>query len=137
MDPAAPRTAADVVNGYSAKELARVLTGSGITAVLTTPYIRTRDTAKPAATALNLQAEDVAAGKTYAQDIVAKIKKEHAGGTVLVVGHSNTTPDVIRELGIDPPPAIADSQYDDLFIVTIGDGVAPKLVSLRYGAAAR
>jgi hypothetical protein len=40
-------------------------------------------------------------------------------------------------LGVTDPPKIVDSQYDDLFVVTRVEGGAPKLVSLRYGAAAR
>jgi len=68
---------------------------------------------------------------------VAKILADHAGETVLVVGHSNTTPDVLRQLGIANPPSIADSQYDDLFVVTLATGAPARLVRLRYGAAAR
>ena len=120
-----------------AKELARVLAGANVTAVLSTPYDRTRSTAKPLAEAMGLQVVETPAGKTYPQDVVAKIKKEHAGGTVVVVGHSNTTVDVLKELGISDAKPIADSQYDDLYIVTIGEGIAPKVVAIRYGAVAR
>ena len=62
---------------------------------------------------------------------------DHAGETVLVVGHSNTTPDVLKQLGIADPPAIADTQYDDLFIVTLAAGMPARLTALRYGAVAR
>jgi phosphohistidine phosphatase SixA len=117
-----------------AKELARVLSGTKLTAIYTTPYKRTRDTAAPVAAAQGLTPIDVAAGKTYPADVVAKIG---AGETVLIVGHSNTTPDVLRQLGIADPPPIADSQHDDLFIVTTAPGMAPRLVALRYGAASR
>jgi hypothetical protein len=54
-----------------------------------------------------------------------------------VVGHSNTTPDVLRALGVTAAPAIADSEYDNLFLLTFAPGVAPRLLVLRYGGVAR
>lgn len=120
-----------------ARELARVLGGAGVTAIYTTPFARTRDTAAPLAAALKVQPVEVKTGAAYAGEVAARIRARHAGGTVLVVGHSNSTQQVIRALGIADAPAITDWQYDDLFIVTLAEGSAPRLVSLRYGAAAR
>lgn len=119
-----------------ATELARVLEAATLTAVYTTPYERTRQTAAPVAAAKMLTPVEVKPGSTYAADIVARIAAEHGGETVLVVGHSNTTQQVIRELGIENAPSIAESEYDNLFIVTIG-GEGARLVTLRYGAATR
>lgn len=120
-----------------AAELARVLADANVAAIYTTPYQRTRNTAAPLAAARGLTPIEVAGGKSYPADVVAKILADHAGETVLVVGHSNTTPDVLRQLGIANPPAIADSQYDDLFVVTLATDMPPRLVRLRYGAVAR
>lgn len=117
------------------KELARVLAGAGVSAIFTTPFARTRNTAAPLAAALGLEPIEIAGGKTYADDLVKRLA-DYPGRTVLVVGHSNTTPDVMGRLGIEAPPSIADSQYDDLFIVTFR-GTAAQLVSLRYGAVSR
>ena len=50
-----------------------------------------------------------------------------ATGNVLVVGHSNTVPDVIKALGVAEPVTIAESEFDNLFIVSRGE-----LVRLRY-----
>jgi 2,3-bisphosphoglycerate-dependent phosphoglycerate mutase len=129
-----PLSAAGVAR---AAELARVLADANVAAIYTTPFLRTRNTAAPIAAALKLTPIEVAGGKSYPADVVAKILADHAGETVLVVGHSNTTPDVLRRLGIANPPAIADSQYDDLFVVTLAKGAPARLVRLRYGAAAR
>lgn len=120
-----------------ARELARVLGESGIDAIFTTPFARTRDTAAPIASALKLTPAEIKTGSTYAADVAARIRAEHAGQTVLIVGHSNTTANVIRALGIENAPAIAESTYDDLFIVTLAEGSAPRLTWLRYGAVAR
>ena len=113
-------------------ELARVLSGTHLDAIYTTPYHRTRQTAAPVATPRHLDPIEV-----KPEDTVARIRKDHLGKTVLVVGHSNTVPNTLKQLGIPEPPEIPDSAYDDLFIVTLGEAFEPRLVTLRYGAAAR
>jgi 2,3-bisphosphoglycerate-dependent phosphoglycerate mutase len=120
-----------------AKELARVLAGAKIDVIYTTPFKRTRDTAKPVAAAMKLTPIDVEATKTYASDVVRRVFEESAGKTVLIVGHSNTTVSVLKELGVQDAAPIADSQYDDLFVCTARKGAAANCVALRYGAAAR
>ena len=119
-----------------ANELARVVGGVKVDAIYTTPYERTRKTAAPLATLLGLTAIEVDTGKTYAADMAKIIREKHAGDTVVVVGHSNTTRDIILALG-GTIPEIADSQYDDLFVVTLVDGTATKVLPLRYGAVQR
>lgn len=120
-----------------ANELARVLAGAHIDAIYVTQYLRTQQTAQPLAAALKIEPMVIEAGrKEYAANVVKAIREHHSGETVLVVGHQNTTVDVLRELGLKELPAIPDPQYDDLFVVTIADG-QPALVSLRYGAVAR
>ena len=113
-------------------ELARVLSGVHLDAIYTTPFHRTRQTAAPVATPRHLDPIEI-----KPEDTAARIRKDHLGKTVLVVGHSNTTPNLIKQLGIADPPEIPDSAFDDLFIVTLGEGIEPRLVTLRYGAAAR
>ena len=118
-----------------AKELARVLADARITAIYTTQYRRTRETAAPLAEALKITPEALEAGKAYPSNVVKAIREKHQGGTVLVVGHSNTTPDVLRELGMKEPPFIPESQFDDLFVCTLVEDVT--CTALRYGVATR
>jgi phosphohistidine phosphatase SixA len=108
-----------------------------VEAIYTTPYERTRQTAAPLAQALKLQPSEMKTGPTYAADVAARIRKEHRGGTIVVVGHSNSTVNVMKELGINDAPFIPESEYDNLFIVTLAEGFAPRMVALRYGAAVR
>ena len=42
-----------------------------------------------------------------------------SAGSVLIVGHSNTVPELIKALGGDIVPTIDDATYDDLFVVTV------------------
>jgi hypothetical protein len=59
---------------------------------------------------------------------------KHAGGTVLVVGHSNTVPAIVGALGAPQPKDLCDSEYDQVFTVVLGDGGSPRLIRSRYGA---
>ena len=120
-----------------AKELVRVLSSVSVTAIYVTQYQRTQQTAEPLAESLKIKPIVAGTTATYPADLVKVIDAKHAGGTVVVVTHSNLIQDVLRALGIRNPPALGDNQYDDLFVVTRGSGVAPKMVVLRYGAVAR
>lgn len=117
-----------------ANELARVLTATSIAAIYVTPYLRTEQTAAPLATAHHLKPVITETGDTYARSLADAILRDHKGDTLVVVGHSNTTPDVIRSLGVANAPSIADSEYDNLFIVSLADGASAKLTTLKYGA---
>jgi broad specificity phosphatase PhoE len=96
-----------------AQKLAAMLADAGVTAIYTTEYIRTKDTAAPLAAKIGVTAEVVNARDADA--LVAKIKA-HKTGAVLVVGHSNTVPAVIKAIG-GSAVTVADDEYDSLFFV--------------------
>ncbi len=107
-----------------AARLAGLLAESGITAIFATEFRRTQDTAKPLAAKLGLTTQTMKAADTAA--LLAKLKADHANGVVLVVGHSNTMPAIIKGLtGRDV--TIADSQYDDLFLIVPASGTLSRL----------
>ena len=68
-------------------------------------------------------------------EMAGRLPAKHQGEVVLVVGHSNTTVDLIAALGVPTPPTIADHQYDHLFFVTILPDGGARLLTLRYGEA--
>jgi broad specificity phosphatase PhoE len=114
-----------------AQRLATMLRASGVTTIYTTPFTRTRSTAAPVAAALKVTPTEVKPGPDYAADVAAQIRALPAGSTVLVVGHSNTTPNVIKALGIPNAPAIDDAtEFDNLFVVTLSE--EPRLLVLKY-----
>jgi broad specificity phosphatase PhoE len=110
-----------------AERLAAMLKDAGITAIFTTQYKRTRQTAEPLAKSLGLAVQSVDARDV--DGLAAKVKAEK--GNVLVVGHSNTVPDAIKALGVDTGVTIADADYDNLFLVTL-TGARPSMVRLRF-----
>jgi broad specificity phosphatase PhoE len=107
-----------------AQRLAAMLADARITAIYATEYKRTQDTAKPLAQKLGI---DVRANK--GQDtagLVAMLKDKHKDDIVLVVGHSNTVPAVIKALG-GPAVTMADSEYDAIYVLVPSTGVMTKI----------
>jgi|SRR5215213_11862712 len=119
-----------------AKALVAVARDAGVTAIITTQFVRTKATAEPTGTALNVTPEIVQAGPMpqHAKAVADQVMK-HAGGTVLVVGHSNTIPAIVGALGAPQPKDLCDSEYDQVFVVVLGDAGPPRLIRSRYGAA--
>lgn len=90
---------------------------AGVTAVFATQYRRTQATVQPLASALGLDVGIVDARDTPA--LANKILNGHRGGIVVVAGHSNTVPGIVAALGAPEPDPIDESQYGNLFIVTV------------------
>lgn len=134
QEDASPLTAAGTER---AKELARVLAGVKLDAIFMTQYRRVQDTAAPIAAASGITPLVRNVGPTYAADLAKEIVEQHRGQTVLVAGHSNTTIAVMKALGATDVASMPESEFDNLYIVTIADGAPPKVVALRYGAVAR
>jgi len=114
-----------------AEALAAILRDAGITAIYATEFQRTQQTAEPLARALNLSVTVVPAADTAG--LVAKLKDAH--GQSLVVGHSNTIPDVLKALGAEGSYGIADDEYDNLFVWSGGD--KSQLIRLRLPVPAK
>ena len=109
-----------------AARLAQMLADAGITAIYATEFRRTQDTGKPLAAKLGVPVRSVPAKDTAG--LVAKLKTEHAKDVVLIIGHSNTVPDVIKVLG-GAAVTIRDDEYDSLFILVPATGA---LTRIRY-----
>ncbi len=121
-----------------AAELARqlvdadVVPGVGVDAVYSTSYRRSVETAKPVADALDLPVLMYDASDTAA--IIEAIVKEYKGKIILVVGHSNTVPEMIANMGASKNvPEISEDEYDNIYVVTIPWFGKTKTIRLRYG----
>jgi phosphohistidine phosphatase SixA len=108
--------------------LATLLKEAGITAIFTTDMRRARETAAPLANSLGITPATV--GPNDLKGLIPRLRR--TAGNALVVGHSNTLPDVISELGV-PGVYIGDNEYDNLFIVTPATTYgATRLIRLHY-----
>jgi broad specificity phosphatase PhoE len=118
-----------------ARALATIARKDGVQAILTTQYLRTRETARPAAESLHITPEVVnAGGADHAREVARRIMQEHQGQVVLVVEHSNTIPAIVAALGAPEPPPICDNEYDGLYTVLIAPTRATTVMKSRYGA---
>jgi broad specificity phosphatase PhoE len=106
-----------------AERLAALLANSDVKSIFVTRFRRTQETAKPLADLLHLTPSE----ESDTDQLVAKLRA-HGGETVLVVGHSDTVPDVIKAFG-GPPVTIGDDQFGDLFVLVPATGA---LVRLAY-----
>jgi phosphohistidine phosphatase SixA len=114
-----------------AKALADLLRSAGVTHIITTEYMRTRETAAPLATALGLTGEQMPARDLPA--LVARLKALDPASIVLVVGHSNTIPPMLTALGWPNTLTLQDGDYDDVFVLTPQAGQRASMVRLKYG----
>jgi phosphohistidine phosphatase SixA len=111
-----------------AARLAAMLASSGVQQIYTTEFKRTRQTAAPLAERLKLKA--VMSAASDPDPLVQALQKGTA--PALVVGHSNTIPDLIKKLGVTEAVAIGDNDYDNLFVVVRSAAGKATLIRLKY-----
>jgi broad specificity phosphatase PhoE len=112
-----------------ARLLAEMLKDAGITHIHCTDYKRTLQTAAPLSEASGLEVAfyDLRDLDGFAARLRA------TPGRHLVLGHTNTTPDLVQTLGGDPGEPIAEFEHDRLYVVVVDvDDVSTIL--LRFGA---
>ncbi len=118
-----------------ARALADALRDSGISAIITTQWRRTRNTAEPLAKLLDIDPEIVPVYEGKARENVAEVARavrRRKDEIVLVVGHITVT-GVIAALGGPSLPTICENVFSDLFLYTPSAG-EDGLLRLRYGA---
>ena len=101
-----------------ADRLADLLARRGIGAVYASTTNRARDTAAPLAARLAIGVDEYDPRDTAG--LVARVRAEP--GSVLVVGHSNTVPDIVEGLGGARPEALAEDRYGEVWRVSRASG---------------
>ena len=114
-----------------ARNLARLLAKTGINTVYSTPTNRTRQTAQPLAAQAGLQVQLYDPSKPGL--MVDKVKA--SAGPTLVVGHSNTVPELVKLFGGATVAPIGDDEYDRLYQLIINDDGSVTTVHLTSLAA--
>ncbi len=105
---------------------------AGIDAIYSTPFRRTQETVQPIADALDLPINTYDPSDTEA--VLERILKAHKGKIILVVGHSNTVPVLIANLGASKKvPPIHEDEYDNIYIISIPWFGKTKTIRLRFG----
>ena len=91
-------------------------------AIYVSRFLRAKETAAPLAARLGLR--PIVYDPVNSDALVTTVKAEP--GTVLVVGHSNTVPDIVEGLGGARPEPIQHHQHGDIWRVS-ADGRIAKL----------
>lgn len=112
------------------ENLKALLAPMEITAVYSTPFKRTRNTVATIATANSLEVMDY---NYQNPELLKELMAKHEGGTILISGHSNTTPVLVNQLlGEEKFAWLKEDEYDKLFIVTLSSIGEGKLTLLSY-----
>ena len=99
-----------------AQALAHALRSERLDAIFSTETRRTRQTAAPAAEARGLKVRLY--GKEDITRVIMHVRR--APGRYLVIGHSNTVPDLVSRLGGEPGAAIDEaSEFDRLYVLVL------------------
>lgn len=105
---------------------------AGVDAIYATPFRRTQQTAQPLADALDLPINTYDASDT--DTVLESILERHKGKIILVVGHSDTVPVLIANLGASKQvPTIHENEYDNIYIISIPWFGKTKTIRLRFG----
>ena len=103
-----------------AKNWSSVFENVNFDLIYSTNYNRTIQTATPTSKSKNLEIQFYNPKELYDKDFKSKTK----GKTVLVVGHSNTTPSFVnRVLGIEKYTEINDTNNSNLYIITVTNNI--------------
>jgi broad specificity phosphatase PhoE len=109
---------------HAAERLAELLRGDPPSAIYVSNTRRAHETAAPLAARLHVAVKEYPA--TDLDGLVARVRAEP--GTVLIVGHSNTVPEIVARLGGISPGPIADDRFGDVWHIW---GSPPRTEALR------
>jgi len=113
-----------------AVKLAELLGSQTIDTIYSTDYIRTKDTCAPISAQKNIDVKLYDPRNIEHLDAMAS---DNAGKTVLVCGHSNSTPRLANHfLKQQKFTDFDESDYSNILIVTIPSNGAPDVVHIRY-----
>ncbi len=76
---------------------------------------------------------DVVDAKIDSTELARRVLDENRGGRVLIVGHSNTVPELVKALsGADAVPPIGEEEYDTMYVVTVPSMGKASVLRLKY-----
>ncbi len=124
-----------------AAAIAKLLSREKPTHIFASEYKRTKQTIEPFATACKIAITERPAANTA--KLIAELASLPEGSFAVVVGHSNTIPKIVAELGGEmrgltqtaDGPCIPDDEYGRVVVLTIPNcpGAAPATLELQAG----
>jgi len=115
-----------------ASALAATLKDAGVTLVVRSNTIRTRETALPIVQARGIPEKVIKADDEHVKNACEAIRSSGANGVVLYVGHSNTIGPLLAKLGYKGDVTIGEQEFGNMFIL-VPKAPNPVLIKLHYG----
>jgi broad specificity phosphatase PhoE len=113
-----------------AQSLAKLLRDSGIKAIFSSSYQRNVNTARPLAQGLRIQ--PIIMHPHDFDGMMQHMRGEFAEDPVLIVGHSDTVPAMIKKLGHPQEITLDHGEYDNLFVLIPRPEGPPVFLRLRF-----
>ena len=112
LAPAGEARALELVQHFG-----RAPKGQGLDAIIVSEFRRTQDTVRPLANQLGIPVIVVPAADPAGA--AKRALAENRGGRVLIVGHSDTVPQIVEELsGVEVGP-MSEADYGTIYIVAV------------------
>lgn len=116
------------------KDLAKVLSNMPIKAIYSSDFRRTKQTVKHLAMMRYMDGNEKIYNHKDLKGAAEEMLRNHSKEAILVSGHSNTTPAMINILtGTDDWQPLSESDYDNLFIVSVYENAPAKVRHFKYG----
>ena len=112
--------------------LTQSLRDQKISAIFSSEFKRTQETAAPLGKALGVTTTVIGAAKN--DELITALKALPPGSKALVVSHSNLVSVIVKKLSGQDVGELTDADYDRLYIVTLGPNAATSVLYLHYGA---
>jgi 2,3-bisphosphoglycerate-dependent phosphoglycerate mutase len=120
-----------------ALRLVPMLRDAGVDTVYFSDRKRTQQTANELIRVLNIPSERQR--KYTATDDPSKLTQsvlaDKEGQVLLIVGHSNTIPGLLKEFGSWNEPPLSEQDFENVYIVTVRESATPRLLRLGYPPA--
>ncbi|MBP7407144.1 MAG: histidine phosphatase family protein [Flavobacteriales bacterium] len=131
LNPSDPDTPLSPEGQVRAHELAKTLARAGVQRIYATTKLRAQQTVAPLAELRGLELVLLEPGAV--DELVQRITTEDVGLVVVVAGHSNTVPNIVKGLSMVDVGGIPEERYDRLFKVVISADGKAKVEELRFG----
>ena len=114
-----------------AQRLAGLLKDAGITAIYTSQRQRTRKTAEPLASALQIKPISIPM-EDHGEPLLDRIRADNRDDVILIVSHETRVPVLLKLFGYAYDITIARSEFDNLFVVVPKANGPSTIMRLRY-----
>ena len=119
-----------------AQLLADTLADAKPTAIITTQFRRTQETALPIAKKFGIEPTVIAIRRdalaAHIEAVVAAVRQ--LSGVVLVVGHSNTVAEIVAGLSAAKPMQLCETSFSNIFVVS-PHAAGGAMLQFEYGQA--